>query len=385
MSQTRPLVKAVVAVSAVLTLAGCSSLNPFASSSGPKPTELTAFEQTATIKPLWSASVGDADGYRFVPAVVNGVVYAAGHNGRVSAIKDGSVQWTTDVDARLAAGVGSDGRVVVVVSNKGDVIALNASTGSELWRQKVRAEVLAPPGVNEEVVLVRGTDSRLFAFTPNSGEQRWVYQRPQPTLGLRSLPEMIVESKVAVLGYPNGKLVAVHTDSGAPLWELTVAVPKGVTELERVADVVGAPVAGRREVCAVAYQGRVACFDLSNGSTQWARDFSSSTGLDRDTRFVILADERDAVHGLDAFSGSTTWQQDALRNRKLTRPLIVGGHVVVADFEGYVHVLEREGGALVARTRADSSAVEVPPKRLDSQSFVIQTSKGGVYAYELDE
>ena len=40
-----------------------------------------------------------------------------------------------------------------------------------------------------------------------------------------------------------------------------MALPRGATELERVADVMGNPVVDERQVCAVAYQGRVACFD----------------------------------------------------------------------------------------------------------------------------
>jgi outer membrane protein assembly factor BamB len=39
-----------------------------------------------------------------------------------------------------------------------------------------------------------------------------------------------------------------------------------------MADITSLPVVGSRATCAVAYQGRVACFDMSNGSTLWTRD-----------------------------------------------------------------------------------------------------------------
>jgi len=64
----------------------------------------------------------------------------------------------------------------------------------------------------------------------------------------------------------------------AQLWESTVALPRGATELERVADVMGNPVLDERQVCAVAYQGRVACFDRRNGSPLWARDTPATAG-----------------------------------------------------------------------------------------------------------
>ena len=33
------------------------------------------------------------------------------------------------------------------------------------------------------------------------------------------------------------------------------------------------------EVCAVAYQGRVACFDITRGTLNWSRDISSLYGM----------------------------------------------------------------------------------------------------------
>ncbi|MFN3987939.1 MAG: outer membrane protein assembly factor BamB [Rhodocyclaceae bacterium] len=365
----------------VVTAAGCSSLNPF-SSSAPKPAELVSFQPSVNLEPLWQARAGKSAGYAFVPAVVGENVYAAGHDGTVYGFRNGATLWSTNVGARLSAGVGSDGRLAVVVTTGGEVVALDAQSGAERWRAPVGAEVLAAPVVGTAAVVVRASDSRLIGFAPADGNQRWVYQRSTPALALRSVSGIALEETVAVVGYPGGKIAAINTENGGPLWELTVAIPRGVTELERVADVVGTPVLGRREVCAVTFQGRIACFDLSNGSTVWARDFSSSTGMDRDTRFVVVTDDRDAVHGLDAFSGASVWKQDAMPRRALTRPLIVGDYVVVGDLEGYVHVLDRERGSFAARARTDSSAIMVPPQRMGTRAFVVQTRDGGVHVFE---
>ena len=71
-----------------------------------------------------------------------------------------------------------------------------------------------------------------------------------------------------------------------------LTIVKVNNELERVADVAGTPVIGRKELCAVAYQGRAACFDATNCNALWSRDFSSSVGMDRDSRFVVITDGR---------------------------------------------------------------------------------------------
>src|SRR5690606_41226753 len=110
---------------------------------------------------------------------------------------------------------------------------------------------------------------------------------------------------------------------------LPVAGPLVSTVLERGADRAGTAVVGRREVCAVAYPGRAACFETSNGIAIWARDFSSSVGMDRDARFAMITDDRDAAQALDAYRGASAWKQDALARRHVSRPLIVGDYGVV--------------------------------------------------------
>lgn len=368
-------------IGALALLAGCSSLNPFASSS-PEPAALVDITPTADLRAAWKASIGKSGPYVFQPAVVGDSVYAASMGGNVARFEGGRAVWQADTKTDLAAGVGSDGRLAVVVSIDGVAIAYDAETGAERWRVPVGAEVLAPPAVNEEVVVLRASDHRLIALSPGDGSRRWVYQRSNPPLALRSFAGVVLEGGVVLAGFPGGKMAAVNVANGGALWELNVASPRGATELERVADVAGTPVISRREVCAVTYQGRAACFDGSNGNALWARDFSSSVGMDRDTRFAVITDDRDAVQALDAYSGASVWKQDALPRRVVSRPLIVGDYVAVGDGEGYVHLLQREDGAFAARDRADSSPITAD-LRLHGRGFVVQTRDGDIVAYEV--
>ncbi|MER2554276.1 MAG: outer membrane protein assembly factor BamB [Thauera sp.] len=371
---------APLVVAAVL-VAGCSSLNPFASSA-PKPAPLADFKPTAQLAANWRASIGESGPYRFQPAVSRDGVFAAGHEGEVARFEDGRAVWRVDTDIELSAGVGSDGRLAVVVATDGTVIALDADNGSERWRSAVGAEVLAPPAVSLDFVIVRASDNRLIALNARDGSRRWVYQRNNPPLALRSYAGVLIEGPVVLAGFPGGKLAVINLANGGAITELGVAVPRGATELERVADIAGMPVVGRREVCAVAYQGRAACFDTSNGNAIWARDFSSSVGMDRDGRFALITDDRDAVHALDALSGASVWKQDALARRKVSRPLIVGDHVIVGDLEGYIHVLDRDTGAFAARDRAGSDPIAADPVPL-RRGFVVQDADGEITAYEV--
>ena len=371
------LLRLLFPIASLALLAGCAST--------PEPADLLDFTPSARLREVWSVSMGDADDYVFQPAVIGESVYAASADGDVARIEGGKKKWRVDTRLRLSAGVASDGKLVAMVSEKGLVIALDAETGAERWRSDVGAEVLAPPSIGGGAIVLRTSDHRLIALEVQTGQQRWLYQRNMPPLALRSQAGMlIVNNEIALVGFPGGKLVAVSLENGGNLWELSVARPRGATELERVADVAGTPVIGHSEVCAVTYQGRVACFDAGNGNAIWSRDFSSSVGMDRDPRYVVLVDERDSVQALDSYSGTVVWRQDAMPRRKLTRPRIIGDYIVVGDLKGYVHLLKREDGTFAARNRADRSAIVADPQ-LWGNGFVVQTVGGDVVAYEIQQ
>jgi len=162
-----------------------------------------------------------------------------------------------------------------------------------------------------------------------------------------------------------------------------VALPRGATELERIADITSLPVADANMVCAVAFQGRVACFDLMRGNQLWAREISSISGLTMDNRYLYVSDAKGAVHALDKNSGGSIWKQDKLLGRQLSSPLVINGFVAVADYQGYVHFLSRDDGNFAARIATDGSAVVAPPLALNG-NILLQTVNGSVVALSID-
>jgi outer membrane protein assembly factor BamB len=363
------------------------SLNPlnwWSGPTGPKPAELPPLAGAQTVRVLWSVSIGTADSFFFSPALAGDSVYAAARDGTVARIDaaTGQVRWRSNAGARLSSGVGSDGALVAVATEEGEVIALDAKDGKQRWKTRASSEVIAAPAVAAELVLVRSADSRIFAFDAADGKRRWVFQRAAGPLAVRSPAGVTVLDKLAYAGFSGGKLVAISLANGALRWEATVATPKGATELERVADILGNPAAQGREVCAAAYQGRVGCYDAQNGTQQWAREFSTLTGVSFDARYAFLSDDRGAVHALDRTNGRSVWKQDRLAHRRLSLPLPVEGEVAVADLQGYVHFLSREAGTFVARLATDGSAVLAAPLRLPS-GLLVQTRNGGLYALSL--
>lgn len=383
----RPLAFALLAA----LLAACSelpSVNPMdwfgSGPTGPKPAELPPLTSPQSVRVLWSHGIGGAESFVFSPALAGDSVYAAAREGTVARLDaaTGQVRWRVATGKRISAGVGADGALAVVASQDGEVFALEARSGMLRWSARVSSEVLAAPKVGEGLVLVRSADSRVFAFGAADGKRRWVYQRAAASLSVRSPAGLTIHEGSAYLGFAGGRLVALALSNGGVRWDVAVALPKGATELERVTDIVGDPAVQGREVCAGAFQGRVACYDLQNGNQLWAREMSTLTGVSFDARYAYVSDDRGAVHALDRTNGRSLWKQDRLAHRRLSLPLALGTAIAVGDLQGYVHFLARDSGAFVARQATDGNAIRAAPLRLPA-GFLVQTQGGALYALGL--
>ena len=379
-------VRHCVLIAAALLGAGCGGILDTISgrSSGPKPAEVPPLTNPQAVRVLWSARIGSADRFIFYPAVVGDSVYAAARDGSVTRLDaaSGQARWRASAERRISSGVGAGERTVVVTAEDGEVIALDAGSGALRWRTRVSSETITRPAVGGGLVLVRTADNRVFGFGEDDGKRRWVYQRAASSLIVRAPSGLAVVDDTAFAGFPGGKLVALALANGAPRWEATIAPPKGSTELERVTDVVGDPAVQGREVCAAAYQGRVACFEAASGRQTWSRELSSLTGVSLDARYAFVSDDRGSVHALDRSNGRSIWKQDRLFLRQLSMPLPLGNAVAAGDFEGYVHFFARDSGAFVARHPTGGGAVRTAPVALPG-GVLVQTQNGGLFALAL--
>lgn len=375
-----------LAVLVLIGTAGCQSVGNvydrwFGSRPGTKPAALVAIQPSIQPRIAWRGDAGAAGRSIFFPVVSGNVVHVAGAAGQIVGFEAASGKTVTRVNAGqpLASGVGVSGSFLAVGSAKGEVLAFDTS-GKALWKVQLPGEVLAPPVVDGTLVVVRAGDGRIYGLDAADGKRRWVYQRASPPLSLRNHSGLVLERGAIFAGFPGGRLVALAAATGNVGWDSVVALPRGTTELERVADVMGLPVVDGDRVCAVAYQGRVACFDTQSGTTIWARDMSSVAGMDADHRSVYITDDKNAIVALDKSTGASLWKQDKLFGRGVSAPLAFGRFVVVGDFEGFVHFLSREDGSFAGRIATDGSAIGAPPLALDANGLLVQTRNGGVFA-----
>jgi outer membrane protein assembly factor BamB len=369
-------------LAALLIAAGCSKdkdVEP--------PAVLVNFPAKLPMKKLWGEGVGGGKkqvklALGLGPAIDNGVVFAASHKGEVLAVSldTGHHLWVKHLKMPISAGPGAGSGMVVVGTSKGVVMALDGATGRQLWRSQINSELLSAPAISDTIVVMRSVDGRLHGFDAHNGKALWSVEQQVPRLSLRGTATPIITKEVAISGFDNGKVMAVSLATGDTVWDTALASPHGRTELDRLVDVDSAVRVVGDNVFAAGFQGRTAMLALDSGQLWWGHDMSSYRGLAVDADNLYVTQSDGIVVAMRQRDGSELWRNAKLKLRRLSTPVLTSTAVAVADYQGYVHWLDKNTGELVARERIAKERVSNPPVAV-GDTVVVLTDGGKMAAY----
>ncbi|MDQ7016066.1 MAG: outer membrane protein assembly factor BamB [Gammaproteobacteria bacterium] len=362
-------------------LAGCANepINP--------PSALLKLEPKVGFKLLWSAEAGSAINKKFIrlnPYASGDRLFTAVPSGRVTAFNrmTGKLMWRVDLNVPLSAGVGGGEGALYVASQDGVVIALDPEQGAELWRVSLNNEVLSAPVPSLGRVIVRTVDGSILALKAESGGVIWRYSQPVPPLTLRGTSRPVPVAGGMVSALDNGKVIALDLEQGRPFWQTLISRPTGVSELDRLVDLDAELLVDKGSIFVAGYQGNLARLSLEQGQTVWSKSFSTSSGMAFKDDRLFINSELDEVLALNARDGSVVWQQDKLKFRRLSAPVIIANTLALADEEGYLHLLSLADGRLLARYKFDDYGLLITPLVV-GETLYVQTRAGTVYALNL--
>lgn len=355
-------------------MSGC-----FGGATKPQPAELQPVSALVSARQSWNVRIGKVD-FPLQPSVSgNSVAFASG-DGTVALLdaQTGRDIWRVALGNPIAAGVGSDGRLAAVVTRDNEVVAIQ--DGRELWRQKLSAQAFTAPFVAGGRVFVLAADRSVNAFDAQTGRKLWIQQRPNEPLVLRQSGVMLAVGDTLVVGL-SGRLAGLNPGNGSVRWEVPIASPRGINDVERLVDLVGRVSRDGDNVCARAFQASIGCVNAARGSLLWTKPANGLQGLAGDDRLLFGTEADGTVIAWRRTDGERTWSTERLRYRSLSAPLVAGRSVAVGDFSGFIHLLSREDGSLLNRLPTDGSPIAAAPV-LAGNTLIAVTQNGGIYGFQ---
>jgi outer membrane protein assembly factor BamB len=352
-----------------------------------KPLELESFKSEAKVKTKWSRSIGDGPGkyfHQFVIAQDRRAIYAASTDGKVYKLgkEKGRKRWKVSLDVPVTAGVSVDDKHVYLGLADGALLALNKETGEQVWSFQLGSEMVSAAAVDAGNVVLQASNGEVYNIDAATGEQRWRYDTNMPALTVRGTSRPVFFASFVAIGTANGKILLLDVATGQLRGDPKVATVEGDSELERVVDIDATPAFDNDKLYAISYQGQLMALDLKNGRPLWAQKESSYRDVALGFNNVYVVSDNSTVLAYDQRTGDLKWVQERLLRRKLSAPAPFSSFLLVADFEGYLHVLSQIDGHFVARKKVDSSGVRANIL-VDGERFYALANDGRLKAYEL--
>ena len=97
---------------------------------------------------------------------------------------------------------------------------------------------------------------------------------------------------------------------------------------------------------------------------------------------LYITDDNSNIWALDATTGGVLWKQADFSFRKLTSPVLMGDNILIADLEGYLHIVAKADGHQITRTQVDSAGIDVKPIVIDKNIY-LQSKKSVIYVLGL--
>ena len=372
--RTAQWIRVPLAIVSVAVLAGC-----FGGVKKLQPAELQPVVALVSARQSWTNRVGPPN-FPLEVSVVGTTVGVAGSDGNVALLdaQTGRDIWRVALNTTIAAGVGSDGKTLAVVTRANEVVAMQ--DGRELWRSRLASQAFTAPFVAGGRIFVLAADRSINAFDEQTGRKLWTQQRPNEPLVLRQAGVILAVGDTLVVGV-SGRLAGLDPSNGSVRWEVPLASPRGINDVERLVDLVGRGSRVADSVCVRAFQASIGCVNAASGRLLWTKPANGVQGIDGDDKQLFGTEADGTVLAWRRSDGERAWSTDILRFRGLTAPLVAGRSIAIGDATGFVHLLSREDGSLLNRLSTDGSAIVAAPV-LAGSTLIVVTQNGGVYGFQ---
>jgi len=166
----------------------------------------------------WALRIGPIESS---PLMIGSFLYVTTLDGSLVALtkEDGKEVWRYEYAAKdlrrpVRSSPASDGEVIIVGSDGGDVFAVERITGRLRWKIQVGSSVFATPVISDGLCIAGTLDGKLVAMDARTGSIRWSYET-----GSRIYAAAAASADHVFIGSADGTLIALSRESGSMSWK----------------------------------------------------------------------------------------------------------------------------------------------------------------------
>lgn len=305
--------------------------------------------------------------------------FSASHEGEIISLnqQDFSLSMKYKHPIKILAGLAYQNGKIYFVDEKGYLNAISIK-GELEWKVFV-GEVFSPPKTSRNSVIVKTTDNKFISSNLIDGSEQWKYIGSGSQLYIRSWGEISSDDETIFSGITSGKVIAINLLDGSLVWENTFSPPSGISDIERANDVTSKPIIDTSIVYVISSNGKIAALSKSEGSVLWTRLLSSFYGLLGDEDHLYLAHNTGSVYSLSKDTGDVIWRNTDLLGRDAKPCILYKDFLIVSDYEGYVHFLNKNTGKIYSRFKFSDSNVSTIISSQDNSVIFIFYKNGDIF------
>lgn len=282
-----------------------------------KPNPLPKVAQASSLVQVFATNVSATskeDALRLRLDSDKGVVFVLDPKGEVSAYKGKQRLWESKVTKQgLSSGVEAADGLVVVGNQKGQVFALDQTTGAQKWSAQLSGAVISSALIQSGRVIVVTNDATVYALDEETGQQTWTYKLPNASFSLRGQAAPVsLDPRTILVATSTGYIYAIDSLSGIPRLQRRVAVSEGRSDIQRLIDVDAEPVVAGQYVVTTSFQGQVTVLDLASQRVLWSENSSSINRPEVTDGKVIVSQTDGQVIARDLITGQEIWKNEQL-------------------------------------------------------------------------
>ncbi|MEM9716062.1 MAG: PQQ-binding-like beta-propeller repeat protein [Pseudomonadota bacterium] len=318
-----------------------------------------------TLTRLWTVDIGKGNARRTRltadPIVVGGRIFVMDATAQVSAISaNGQVLWQADLRPERDAGDDISGGglayadgTLLASTGYGDVVALEATTGTEKWRQRFQAGLTAAPAVAGNTVIAVSVGNEAMGLNLSNGRIRWRETSGGSNTAVAGGGTPAISGRLAVIPFPSGELLAVTTQNGIRVWSSAVTGSRLGLARGLFSPLSGDPVIDSGSVFAANQAGRMASIDLRTGARNWSANEGSYSPAWVTGNSIFVMTDQARLKRLSRSDGTVLWSQDlpVKPDRRRARsvyahfgPVLAGGRLYVASSDEVLRAFDPNNG-----------------------------------------